>query len=102
MAKFYVGQRVRLARPVYIENIGKTGVVVELWSRNRPAVDGGVLNCSVDWDAGEKSLREAQWPGSGAATHTDRLEPLVPPHEACDTEFKVTLDELLARQAVDA
>lgn len=102
MARFYVGQRVRLARPFFAKNAGLTGIVVELWSRELPDAAGGFLNCSVDWDDGRKSIRELDWPCSGRATHTDRLEPLTPPHEACDADFKAELDELLARQRAPA
>jgi hypothetical protein len=99
MAKFYVGQRVRLVRAFWQRNSGKTGVIRELWSFEMPSNEGNPLNCSVDWDDGTKSIGESEWGAiEGSATHTSRLEPLVPPHEACDdAEFIASLDELAQR-----
>lgn len=74
MAKFFVGQRVRLVRPFFPENAGCTGTIMEfsdsdsihLYRRFR----GVSINCLVRFDGEYKSYGQ----------HTDQLEPLAPPH----------------------
>jgi|SRR6478609_151594 len=78
MAKFYVGQRVKLARPFYQKNLNITGVIRSL---HEPftLTRGGKCDCFVNWDNGSKDgpgFAEAGEPWTG--THTSQLEPIQP------------------------
>lgn len=100
MAKFFVGQRVRMARPVNPVNEGITGRIREIWTRPAMSRDGYV-NCSVNWDNGGRDTSERAQ--CGTATNTDQLEPILDQkHEACEEDFKHSLDELLERQGITA
>lgn len=95
MSRFFVGQRVLLARPARKRNKGKTGRIRELWPEE---VEGfpGPVNCSVDWDDG---VRDASYDEDGSwATHTDQLEPVLDGHQSCEENFKRDLDRLLERE----
>lgn len=70
MAKFYVGQRVKLVRPNYPINLGLTGSIRELGLH----VDTihGVADCVVAWD-------KKPWlpiPMDRVFNNTNQLEPL--------------------------
>lgn len=81
MSKFYVGQRVRLARPFCQKNHGLTGVIRELSDEPFVSKHGTVwsraVNCFCDWD---NCLRDGPYElgFNGTACHTDQLEPLQP------------------------
>ena len=66
MSAFYVGQRVRLARPLHPENSDKEGVITELGLRI--FAWNGFANCCVRWDS----------PVTGNYSHTNQLEPILP------------------------
>jgi hypothetical protein len=98
MAKFFVGQRVRLVRPLSPSNQGATGRIIHLgsWRYGDSLPDGyiytGVFSdCVVCFD---QLLKDA----SGVVarefpTMTDRLEPITPEGSA-PSEF-TTLHDLL-------
>lgn len=88
MSKFFVGQRVRVVNagatctnPRALALVGKTG---RLWEKlSSPGW------WYVDIDGGDYDTH----------AHEDALEPIVDPGlEACDEDFKLSLDELLERQ----
>jgi hypothetical protein len=87
MSKFFVGQRVRLARPVIPSNLGITGriVIFHYWKSGTECKDGTLLkgdaDCEVKWDGDIQT-----------AAHTDQLEPLL--DTPCESEFKESLDKL--------
>ena len=91
MAKFFVGCRVKLVRPVHQENLGLTGRVIDLFPNRHtyPRNDGLEYNCDVSWD---------RQPSVGHACDTAQLEPILDRHEPCEAEFKESLDELLSRE----
>ncbi|WP_202844752.1 hypothetical protein [Luteimonas saliphila] len=98
MTTFYVGQRVKKVRGE--ANIGLTGVVVSAWVEHpidplatlRVKLDQAGLGTHGDYAAGEV-----------AATHPDDWEPILDQkHEACDEDFKRSMDELLEREGVSA
>ncbi|HZF98279.1 MAG TPA: hypothetical protein VEY92_08565 [Pseudoxanthomonas sp.] len=66
MSRFFVGQRVRMARPVHEFNLGATGRIKEFF--DEVAMSGGRANCFVLWDR----------PVIGWLSHTDQLEPILP------------------------
>ena len=73
MATFYVGQRVRLARPAYPKNLGQEGVIESFDSakKGQKAMNGrlrGDCDCSVLWDKNNI----ANW------QCLDQLEPIQP------------------------
>lgn len=91
MSRFFVGQRVRLVRPFYPENMGATGVINAMFQETR--VRGGLVNCNVAFDV----------PVRGTDTHTSDLEPILPEgHKPCEEQFKRDLDRLLEREGVSA
>jgi hypothetical protein len=67
MSRFYVGQRVRLVKAHHAENVGLEGFIEALypeeWRLN------GTSNCRVNYGR----------PVRGNGTHTDCLEPIIPP-----------------------
>lgn len=82
MAKFFVGQRVRMARPVNRENFGAEGRIRAFLPREFMVI-GGLVNCIVDWNR----------PTTGQASHTEQLEPILPEgHQPSEFE---TLHDLL-------
>lgn len=98
MATFFVGQRVRMARPFYPENLGRQGRIREL-GIGVQCQDGGYANCAVDWDDGQRDAITVYHESGGRWrrwTHTSQLEPILPDgHRACDEDFKRDLDRLL-------
>lgn len=90
MSTFKVGQRVRMARPVKKENLGLEGRIRAIFPET-PAL-GGPVNCFVDWDRAS----------SGNASHTEQLEPIVPPHEASQYSYTELMDRLKAGEGVPA
>lgn len=77
MSKFYVGQRVRLARPKHAKNKDRTGAIREFFSE-RKIGSGDFANCCVDWDDGMRGGIDRDELGVIRYTHTDQLEPLQP------------------------
>jgi hypothetical protein len=63
--KFYVGQRVRMARPYHSANLNNTGFILQLFN-DVDTVEGWVANCLCEWDR----------PVVGDICHTDQLEPI--------------------------
>lgn len=90
MARFFVGQRVRLVKPAYLQNYGITGVIelFENWPAGTLCTDGkplvGDADCEVRWD--DNSI---------SAQHTSELEPILPQHQPCESDFKETMDKLV-------
>lgn len=94
MSRFFVGQRVRIARnvgwqhPMLNSFIGKEGVI-----------------CSVDqsWNSPlrDHPIRLREFPG--VLFHPDDLEPITfEEHKPCEEQFKRDLDRLLEREGVSA
>ena len=98
MSKFFVGQRVRMARAVKVSRNGKEGRIAEFYPQELPA-NGGVVNCAVDWDDGDSDLRYCGIEGNtNLATHTDQLEPILPSgHRASDFANVIDLLDSLKR-----
>ena len=77
MSQWFVGQRVKLARPVKPEALGWEGNISHLFDQEWPAGtivrDGTAIsiacNCAVKWDA----IKDGP-----SAQHTSQLEPLLP------------------------
>ena len=61
-------------------------------------VDDGSSWTGYGTDALQIQLIDEVWVALGA----DQLEPLTPPQEACEPEFKAQLDELLQRHGIAA
>jgi hypothetical protein len=96
MARFFVGQRVRLARPVHPENAGMTGRLVALFPNRNPFSWMGGLehNCEVMWD---------RKPSRGYACDTAQLEPIQPSgHRASDFSFHELMDKCRQGEGVEA
>lgn len=90
MAMFKLGQRVKLARPVFPRNLGKTGRIREFIE---PEVyDGMVFDVLVDWDDGTRDGKQSEG-YNGYATMTTQLEPIIDPG-CTDGDFK-TVEELI-------
>lgn len=93
MATFYVGQRVRIIACKPVEDRALIGV------ETRIERDGGcdwVL--AVDWPS-RPGVRAREGKGSAASFLAPILDPGL---EACDEDFKRSLDELLERQGIAA
>lgn len=84
MSAFYVGQRVRLVRPRDPQFKGRTGRLLSLFQAI--ANVGYPTNCAVAWD---HPMPIWVHPTN---THTSRLEPATPSHEAGDWSV---IDKLL-------
>lgn len=93
MTVFFVGQRVRLARPNYAENMGLTGRIHFIGAvadacpiPGTDLVAIGTGDCVVDWDVAPSN--------SGPRTHCDlnQLEPILPSGHA---PAELTVEELL-------
>lgn len=90
MSRFFVGQRVRLARPFYPRNFGIVGRVLEF--SNFPAgtrfLDGRIFtdcDCRVVWDGDDLPC----------AQHTSQLEPILPEgHKPSEYSFEGLMDHL--------
>lgn len=67
---YRIGDRVRLARPNYPENLNHEGTIRCFVPEGRGYL-GRKFNCRIDWDA--KSLN-----GCTDHSHTDQLEPILP------------------------
>lgn len=67
MARFFVGQRVKLVRPTQQGNHGKTGRIIEIFPEKEIFLS--LVDCDVEWD-------QALTPYTATLTHTSRLEPL--------------------------
>lgn len=66
MAKFFVGQLVRLVKVFHPENQGREARIVAFFDECESSVEGWPVNCIVDGA------------NKGTANHTDRLEPILP------------------------
>jgi hypothetical protein len=103
MAKFYVGQRVRiLYSNGWPELAGQEGRIVSA------ATSRGIEGKS-EWqvapDAWGTDIAPRRSPNGGRSfgPHSSQLEPILPDgHRACDDDFKRDLDKLLERQRVVA
>lgn len=92
MAKFFVGQRVRLVKS-FRGNEGLTGKIrttdlvglASNWSN---------FDCLVNWDDGTRDGPLSKG-FSGSATRFWQLEPILDQHQPCESEFKESLDKLL-------
>lgn len=104
MARFFVGQRVRLVRPDRQANMGLTGVITHHgpWTFFEKLPDGSSLGS----DRADCFLRLDQRNDHGlrdVPADYDQLEPILDQkHEACDEDFKRDLDRLLTREGVSA
>lgn len=92
MSKFFVGQRVRLARPDQPKNYGVTGFIFYLGEIKFGQLFNGErcedANCAVRWDHGDWSVQ-----------YTHQLEPILPDgHRAGEEGRCELLDALLERQ----
>ena len=100
MAKFYVGQRVRVvsvdSSSAYdFRAVGMEGVVNELDCESE-AHELGMVGVTLSIPANGGSCDE--W-----CFEPEELEPILDQkHEACDEDFKRDLDRLLERQGVSA
>jgi hypothetical protein len=90
VSKFFVGQRVRIVGPTTSIPRGSTATIVCIELANHVRHGRGVYN-DVDVD-GYGRLSRRGWQ---LAFRDEDLEPLVPPHEPCEAEFKASLDKLL-------
>ena len=90
MARFYVGQRVRIVRSSAAQRVGCEATVLRyLYSNHIQHGWGEFVEVDVDGfgEVGEAGYRLA-YPETS-------LAPLAPPHEACDdAEFIASLDRL--------
>lgn len=98
MSRFFVGQRVRLARPENPANLGATGRITQLghWPVGSVGLSGrkclANFDCYIDWDCpvvatplGTKDNK------AHASTH--QLEPIVPEgHKASEYSLSELLD----------
>lgn len=97
MARFYVGQRVRIVALDYMGGLhdfllGKSGKIT-----------GPSPSLRHDWRVCVDGVGDVGLGGFPLAFRSDQLEPILDTrHEACDDEFKRSLDELLERQGVGA
>lgn len=101
MARFFVGQRVKLARPDHPKNYGKEGFINSIF----PPIfadDGSVCNCCIAWDDGD-------WDGVPAAngdwhaSHTSQLEPITDSNQLVSWQSMLDLglpvpDDIRARE----
>lgn len=97
MSRFYVGQRVRIVRRESPFHGKEATIVGRIFARHRQFGIGYFYAVDVDGIG-----RIGRVSGLPVSYRGQDLQPLVPPHEACETEFKSSLDELLARQEVPA
>ena len=66
MAKFFVGQLVRLVKTFHPENQGREARITEIFDECESCVAGWPVNCRTDGAI------------EGFYNHTDRLEPILP------------------------
>lgn len=103
MATFFVGQRVRMVRPVSrLEMKDATGRIRDF---NPSAIVPGVGSMSVvlvDWDDGERDGPKALG-FSGYATHPDTIEPILPDgRRAGDFSFSELMDKCREGEGIPA
>lgn len=77
MAKFFVGQMVKLVKAFDPKKVGKEGRILDIFCERQSTVAGWPVNCVCDWTE------------PGYADHTDRLEPILP-EGAQPSEFSFT------------
>lgn len=102
MSKFFVGQRVRLARPVVPGNAGAEGFITHIgsYAENDRLPNGFLaqkgMDCMVRWDRSlDLLIISIDWTGCRLA----QLEPILPDGHRAGEEGKCELlDELLERQ----
>lgn len=91
---YRVGDRVRLARPNYPENLGHEGTIRCFVPEGRGYL-GRKFNCRIDWDA--KSLN-----GCTDHSHTDQLEPIQRSDDKSQsTDHDTEIDDLAAKVVAD-
>ena len=108
MSRFFVGQRVRLARPENPANLGATGRITQLghWPVGSVGLSGrkclANFDCYIDWDCPVvATLFGTKEDKAHASQH--QLEPILPEgHKPCEEQFKRDLDRLLEREGVSA
>ena len=66
MSRFFVGQRVRVVKAFFPENVGRETGITEIFDECESQEPGWPVNCCL---AGKSR---------GNANHTDRLEPILP------------------------
>lgn len=89
MAKFFVGQRVRIVGYTESVPVGSTATVIAIEFGNHEFYGIGTYN-DVDVDGyGRINTR-----GLTLAYRDEDLEPLTPPHDPCESDFKESLDRL--------
>jgi len=88
MARFYVGQRVKLVRPLHPRNMNETGTVADFQCFAKGTL-GRRRIAPIDCNIG------IRWDGDGViySQHTEQLEPLTPPHQPADADFTERLNE---------
>lgn len=93
MAKFYVGQEVRIVRTAnFPEMLGVDTRIVCWW-------DGGAWDGREFYSGWELALQTPM--GCPYVARPDDIEPILDTkHEACDEDFKRDLDRLLEREGV--
>lgn len=95
MAKFFVGQRVRLARPEQPRYQNSTGTIFFIGHIKEGQFFNGDFcaesDCAVNWD-------DCDW----SPEFLHKLEPILGRHEPCESEFKESLDKLLSEVSREA
>lgn len=74
MSRFFVGQRVKLARPWFAVHEGMTGTIVAMFPLRHDR-EGRPQDCLCNWDQKERLLPECR----EGCSHTGQLEPLTDP-----------------------
>lgn len=96
MSRFFVGQRVKLVRPLQPKHLGFTGVVIALFAEQRTIEPTYPINCDIKWDYKIADDTHTQ-------THTSRLEPIIPDgHRAGDFSLNELLDRCKLGEGVPA
>lgn len=100
MSRFFVGQRVLLARPYYPQNAGKTGRIRGFCEVQMTF--GGIGDCLVDWDDGDRDGCTGR-DGFRHWTASHQLEP-IQPSGAAPSEYSFTelMDRCRAGEGVSA
>lgn len=88
MAKFYVGQRVRIRwSNAWPYLAGKEGVVTGVVTDGGDQGDNEYCVAPDIWGSEQAPIPDSDGEWSWFSPNSQQLEPLIPPHEACDPEF---------------
>jgi hypothetical protein len=102
MAKFYVGQRVRiLYSNGWPELAGQEGRIVST-ARNSGIHGDSEWQVAPDAWGTDIAPRPSLSGGYAFGPNSSQLEPILPDHRACDDDFKQDMDKLLERQGLVA